>query len=96
MKAANLDSDFTSMDPEQFGVPDDELATVLDVGAYAEIKERAALCHRTQIEGHQFFPWLPPQLRQRFLSTEYLIRANLPLSPSRDALEEDLFSGLPL
>ena len=96
MKAANVESDFTSMDPAQFGVPDESLTTVLDVGAYAEIKELAALCHRTQIEGDQFFPWLPPELRQRFLSTEYLIRAKPPLSPSQDAPEVDIFSGIPL
>ena len=91
MKAADIQSDFTTMDPEQFGVPDEELTTVLDVGAYAEIKERAARCHRTQIEGDQFFPWLPPALRQRFLSTEYLIRAEPPFSHGRDATEVDLF-----
>ena len=94
MKEANVDSDFTSMDPDAMGVPDDQVTTVLDVGPYAEVKQRAALCHRTQIQGGQLFPWVPPELMRQFLAAEHLIRAQPPFQPDGEPLESDLFSGI--
>jgi LmbE family N-acetylglucosaminyl deacetylase len=66
-------------DAEKFGIPDDQVTTVLDVSAYGDNKLRAALSHKTQIRaGDDPFGWLPDRLKQRFLSTEHLVRKSPP------------------
>lgn len=80
------------IDPESMGVPDEDVTTVLDVSAYADRKEKAARQHRTQISGDDPFHWVPEQLKQRLLSTEYLIRAHPPFVHSRDTPEDRIFS----
>ena len=89
-----IQSDFATMDTETIGVDDGEVTTVVDVGKYAEQKERAGNCHRTQIGDNEVFSWLPEAARTRFLSAEHLVRAEPPFSLGRDAREDDLFAGL--
>ena len=91
---AGIESDFRDMDPETLGTPDEDITTVVDVAGYADQKERAALCHRTQVQGEEPFAWIPEALRVRFLSYEYLVRAQPPFTPGRDVMEEDLFAGI--
>ena len=95
VKATGDDSDLAKMDPEKVGTPDEEITTVLDVNAYGLEKERAARCHRTQIEVEPF-SWLPETLKQRFLSTEHLVRAEPPFPVGQHAPETDLFAGVQL
>ncbi len=90
---AGVASDFAKMDIESVGVPDEEITTVLDVGAYARRKELAAACHRTQIRGDSAFSWLPEGLRRKFTTTEHLVRA-APSPGSVGRKEADLFEGL--
>ncbi len=94
IKEAGIESDFNELDPETLGVPDEEITTVVDVGRYSEVKERAARCHRTQISADGPFSWLPESLRARVFATEHLIRAEPPFVPGRDPREEDLFAGI--
>ena len=49
MREIGAHSDFLEIDPESMGVPDEEITTVLDVGGYADRKEEAARCHKTQV-----------------------------------------------
>ena len=49
MREIGAHSDFLEIDPESMGVPDEEITTVLDVGGYADRKEDAARCHKTQV-----------------------------------------------
>ena len=93
---AGVESDFADMDPETIGVPDEEITTVLDVGQYSDQKDRAARCHRTQIEGDNALSWLPPEVRSRFLSTEYLVRAEPGFTLGKDPTENELFGGVEL
>ena len=88
-----IDSDLAKMDVETMGTPDEEVTTVIDVSEFAEVKEKAALCHRTQLQGEGVFDWLPSSLRQRFLSTEYLVR-DYPPSKGGDDVEMDLFGAV--
>ena len=90
---AGIQSDFTDLDPESIGVADEDVTTVLDVGNFVERKEAAARCHRTQIEGNQPFAWIPEDIRVRFLSTEYFVRAE---PPPQGGSEDDLFSDIPI
>ena len=94
MREAGIESDFNDIDVESMGVADEEITTVLDVSRYAEQKERAALCHRTQIQGDQPFSWLPEAVRTRFLSREHLVRSEPPSTPAYRDAEEDLFTGI--
>lgn len=93
---AGVESDFANMDPESMGVPDDEITTVLDVGSYSDQKDQAARCHRTQIQGEDALSWLPPKVRARFLSTEYLVRAEPSFTLGQDPTENELFGGVEL
>lgn len=93
---AGVESDFAKMDPETMGMPDEEITTVLDVGLYSDQKYRAARCHRTQIEGADALSWLPEQVRDQFLSTEYLVRAEPGFTLGRDPTENELFGGVEL
>ena len=92
--AAGIQSDFSDLDPETIGVPDGDITTVVDVGGYVGQKEGAALCHRTQIQGDQPFTWIPEAIRSRFLSAEYLIRAEPLTALCHGAREEDIFDGI--
>lgn len=92
--AAGVESDFSEMDPESVGTPDEEITTVVDVSGYAAQKERAAACHRTQVGGDDPFGWIPEGVRTRFLSAEHLVRAQPPLDPSKGEMEVDLFGQI--
>ena len=90
---SDLQTDFSDMDPETIGVPDEDVTTVVDVSGYLDQKERAGLCHRTQIQGDQVFTWIPEAVRDRFLSWEYLVRAEPPFAPV-GVMEGDIFEGV--
>ena len=90
---SDVQTDFRDMDPETMGVPDEEVTTVVDVSRYLEQKERAGLCHRTQIQGDQVFEWIPEAVRTGFLSREHLVRAEPPFAPGQ-AMEGDIFDGV--
>ncbi len=89
--ASGVESDFSEMDPESVGTPDEEITTVVDVSRYSAQKERAAACHRTQIGGDDPFGWIPEAVKTRFLSSEHLVRAQPPLDPAKGPEEVDLF-----
>ena len=90
---SDVQTDFRDMDPETMGMPDEEVTTVVDVSGYLEKKERAGLCHRTQIQGDQVFALIPEAVRTSFLSREHLVRAEPPFAPGR-AMEGDIFDGV--
>ena len=92
--AANIESDFKDMDLADFGTPDAEITTVIDVSKYAAKKEKAALAHHTQVGDEAFFPWMPEALKLQFLSTEHLVRAEPPFDPDHHVLDTDLFAGI--
>ena len=94
LREASIESDFNDMDAEAMGVPDEDITTIVDVSLYGEHKERAALCHRTQIPEDGAFSWIPESVRARFLSAEHLIRAVPPSVSGQSTGEKDLFDGI--
>ena len=88
----DIDSDFAKMDVETMGTPDEDITTVINVNEFAEVKEKAALCHRTQIQGDGVFDWMPTSLRKKFVSTEHLVRDYPPPKGGHD-VEMDLFGA---
>lgn len=57
--------------PEKFGVPADEITTVVDVTPFWEQKLRALRCHQTQLDANHAFTLLTPELAAELLPVEY-------------------------
>ena len=79
---------------ESMGVPDEEISTMLDVRQYSDIQERAARAHQTQMREDDALDWMPEEVKDRFLSTEHLVRAVPPFVAGDDPVETDLFDGI--
>ena len=83
--------------PEDFGTPESEITTRVDVCAQLEPKRAAMACHRTQAQDLGWMLELPEDLVERAMGTEWFVlrrwRGRDPESLS--ALREtDLFEGL--
>ncbi len=76
--------------PDDFGTPDEEITTEIDVSAYVERKREALEAHGSQTE-NSFFTRLPDDVVTLALSYEsFTLRS----APSGLARENDLFAGL--
>ncbi len=76
--------------PDDFGTPDEEITTEIDVSAYVERKREALAAHGSQTE-NSFFTRLPDEVVTLALSYEsFTLRS----APSGLARENDLFAGL--
>ena len=76
--------------PDDFGTPDEEITTEIDVSAYVERKREALAAHGSQTE-NSFFTRLPDEVVTLALSHEsFTLRS----APSGLARENDLFAGL--
>jgi LmbE family N-acetylglucosaminyl deacetylase len=76
--------------PDDFGTPDEEITTEIDVSAYVERKREALAAHGSQTE-NSFFTRLPDDVVTLALSYEsFTLRS----APSGLARENDLFAGL--
>lgn len=78
-------------DVTMFGVPEELITTMVDVGDEVIQKLRALRCHRTQLDGDNLFTLIDEPTARRFLSKEYfrLIEPH----PS-GAIEQDLFDNV--
>jgi N-acetyl-1-D-myo-inositol-2-amino-2-deoxy-alpha-D-glucopyranoside deacetylase len=56
-----------------FGTPDVEVTTRVDVSAYRDAKRRSMACHRTQAQDLGWILDLPPDLADRAMDTEYFV-----------------------
>jgi len=76
--------------PDDFGTPDEEITTEIDVSAYVERKREALAAHGSQTE-NSFFTRLPDDVVTLALSYEsFTLRS----APSGLARENDLFAGM--
>lgn len=75
-----------------FGVPDEDVTTVVRVQPWLEHKQAAMRAHRSQISEESFFLNLPEDLAEELFGTESFVL----LAGEPGALPEaDLFDGLP-
>ena len=91
------DSDFASLDPEQMGVPDEQITTVIDTAPFAEIRRKAIAVHRTQYSPLDRMPPGDPgdEFAAEFLDTDHYIRIDPPVDREMvGEIEHDLFEGL--
>jgi LmbE family N-acetylglucosaminyl deacetylase len=94
IEAANLDTGFRGIDPEQFGVPDDAITNVIDVEEWWTQKERSLRLHRTQMNPNSPFEKMPEEfLREWRCKERFMLAAGKPL-PDGPAAQGDLFAGL--
>jgi LmbE family N-acetylglucosaminyl deacetylase len=78
--------------PEDFGTPDEEITTFVDVSPYVEQKRKALEAHVSQADSI-FFLRLPVELQREMFAGEAFIR-RLSRVDAPDH-EDDLFAGLP-
>jgi LmbE family N-acetylglucosaminyl deacetylase len=76
------------IDPDKFGIPDEQITTRLDTAAYAGQKLEALLAHRTQMANTPFAQG-PRDLIETFFSAEFYVRAWPESSPGEE--EDGLF-----
>ncbi len=93
---AGLPSPFGDADaaPEtvDFGHPDEDVTTIVDIGPWLARKQAAMRAHRSQIGEDSFFLNVPPDLAAELFGTEAFVL--LSGTPHGDP-EDDLFAGLP-
>ncbi len=75
----------------QFGVPDAEITTRIDVSDYLQMKRQALQCHRSQTYGGRWWK-LPDDILREFYNEESFIRVRSLVDAP--APETDLFAGL--
>jgi mycothiol S-conjugate amidase len=91
-------------DPRRFGENQDidmvraanevtPITTAIDSGAYLAVRDRAVMCHRSQLGGMEQMQRIPVAVRRRFMSTEYFTRV-VPAWNGRARRERDLFAEI--
>jgi len=89
LEASGIDTaDFNV--PDDFGVPDELITTVVDVSAYINQKREALAAHTSQ-EQNFFLERVPEEISTVLLSREYF---TLRSAPEGQAREDDLFAGI--
>ena len=68
---SGMDSAFTGMDPEQMGMPDEDITNVADVSEYVDLKLDLLSRHATQIAPDSPFARLPADVTRRMRGTEH-------------------------
>lgn len=77
---------------DEYGVPEAELSTIIDIADVAPLKKRALAVHRTQIRPDFFYLNLPDDVISRIGGKEYFDRISPPKRSGER--EDDLFAGL--
>jgi N-acetyl-1-D-myo-inositol-2-amino-2-deoxy-alpha-D-glucopyranoside deacetylase len=88
--------DVADVDELPFGVPDEEITTIIDAPGFGEQKAAALAAHRTQIAIDGPFFALSNMLGREVLAVEHFRLVRGTLGPDRDerGWETDLFSGI--
>ncbi len=95
IEQAGLRSNFTGLDPETLGLPDEMVTHRIDVRQYLDLKRRSVTQHRTQMDPNSPFARLPEEITSQWRSTEYFaLIAGVPVDASNPAAAADLFAGL--
>jgi LmbE family N-acetylglucosaminyl deacetylase len=87
----NKNAHLWGLEAKSFGVPAEEITTVLDVSETIELKMRAIRAHKTQFAPDNLFSLIDHATARKFLSCEYFRLVNLPRG---ETTEIDLFAGI--
>jgi LmbE family N-acetylglucosaminyl deacetylase len=77
-------------EPVVFGVPDEAITTVVDVGDFLDRKRAAIAAHASQVHDTGLFLAMPPEAFRAAMGTEFYIRRGVPAG-HRD---HDVFAGV--
>jgi LmbE family N-acetylglucosaminyl deacetylase len=77
-------------EPVVFGVPDEVITTVVDVGDFLDRKRAAIAAHASQVHDTGLFLAMPPEAFRAAMGTEFYIRRGVPAG-HRD---HDVFAGV--
>ncbi len=92
---AGMTSNFTGMDPEKLGLPDEMITNRVDVHDYIDLKRRSLTQHRTQMNPNSPFAKLPEEVTKQWRGVEYFaLAAGVPVDTSNPEAAADLFAGL--
>jgi len=92
---AGISSNFTGMDVEKMGLPDEQITNRINVAAYVDRKRESLEHHRTQMNPNSPFARLPREMMLEWRRTEYFaLAAGVPVDRLDPAAADDLFSGL--
>ena len=94
LRETGQESGLGDMDPEQFGVPDNEIDNIVDVSEWQDLKTRSLEMHRTQMDPNSPFNRLPPDLAKVLRAKEYFVLAKGDPTPEGEQYKGDLFAGL--
>lgn len=82
---------FDGLDPNELGLSEEQISTILDVELWQEAKKRSWSMHRTQINPNSTLSRLPQDIQRKWRSTEYYQLATSRVGP--DAIgENNLFA----
>ena len=73
-----------------FGVPDEAITTVVDVGNFLDRKRAAIAAHASQVQDTGLFLAMPPEAFRAAMGTEFYIRRGVPAGHRDD----DVFAGV--
>ncbi|MGH2428613.1 MAG: PIG-L family deacetylase [Candidatus Limnocylindria bacterium] len=74
--------------PAEFGTPDAQVTTRVDVAAFADRKRRSMECHRTQRQDMGWLLDLPDDLAARAIATEWFVLTSRRSAPVPDGYRE--------
>ncbi|HLJ68999.1 MAG TPA: PIG-L deacetylase family protein [Chloroflexota bacterium] len=75
VRQRGLPADLWGLAPEDFGVPEEQITTTVDVRPFLAAKLRALRSHRTQLGPTNLLAAIPDDLAERYLGREYFIHA---------------------
>jgi LmbE family N-acetylglucosaminyl deacetylase len=87
------DNSWNQPDWENFGVPEAQITTCLDVREFAETKLAALFAHKTQIPPNHPYALAPKEMLVEFVSQECFVLADSRVG-TVEGREDDLFRGL--
>jgi LmbE family N-acetylglucosaminyl deacetylase len=91
LQGQEYDNVLKDLDPNTLGLPDDQISVVLDVEQWNEMKERARIQHRSQLNPNTPIAGMPPELQRKWRSTESYQLATSRVGPDNPG-ENDLFA----
>jgi len=92
---ADENGEADATEPDEFGVAEADITTLLDVAEVGMRKRASMACHRTQLQDFGWLLDLPDDLAERILSPECFVLTRWPGRPIEPGLREaSLFEGL--
>ncbi|HEY7122862.1 MAG TPA: PIG-L family deacetylase [Ktedonobacterales bacterium] len=92
---AGMSSNFTGMNIEELGLPDEAITNQVEVAEYIDLKRKSLGNHKTQLNPNSPFARMPAEVTAQWRSTEYFALADgVPVDTADPGAVRDLFAGL--